>query len=94
MSAALAESGQEAALTGDILRTKALERLVESANAVDANGSPVDLTPIVPDLDEAETAGGEDDESDSVEEEIGDSGQEPMSPETAEESGPGEEHEE
>lgn len=44
---ALSESGQEATLAGDILRRKALERLVEAGTAIDGDGEPVDLTPIV-----------------------------------------------
>jgi trigger factor len=48
IATALEESGQEASLAGDILRAKALERLVASATPVDESGDPVDLTPIVP----------------------------------------------
>ena len=50
--AALEASGQVQVITGDILRRKALERLVESAKPVDGNGNPVDLTPAL--LDNAE----------------------------------------
>ncbi|MEN8040019.1 MAG: trigger factor [Actinomycetota bacterium] len=39
--------GQVEALTGDILRERALTSLVESATAVDKEGNPVDLTPVV-----------------------------------------------
>jgi trigger factor len=42
--AALEQGGQIEALTSDILRGKALERLVEAARPVDADGNPVDLT--------------------------------------------------
>jgi len=42
--AALQQGGQEEALSSDILRGKALERLVEAATPVDADGNPVDLT--------------------------------------------------
>lgn len=39
--------GQVEALTGDILRERALTSLVDSARAVDSDGNPVDLTPVV-----------------------------------------------
>ncbi len=39
--------GQVEALTGDILRERALTSLVDSATAVDSDGNPVDLTPVV-----------------------------------------------
>jgi trigger factor len=42
--AALQQGGQEEALSSDILRGKALERLVEAATPVDSDGNPVDLT--------------------------------------------------
>jgi trigger factor len=38
--------GQVEALTGDILRARALTSLVEAATAVDKDGNPVDLTPV------------------------------------------------
>jgi len=38
--------GQVEALTGDILRARALNSLVETAKAVDKNGNLVDLTPV------------------------------------------------
>jgi len=41
------EDGQVEALTSDILRERALTSLVESASAVDSDGNPVDLTPVV-----------------------------------------------
>ena len=41
--AALDSSGQGLVLTGDILRRKALDRLVEEATPVDAEGNPVDI---------------------------------------------------
>ena len=41
--AALESSGQGSVLTGDILRRKALDRLAEDAEPVDADGNPVDL---------------------------------------------------
>ena len=40
-------SGQVVSLTGDILRSKALDRLIGGATAVDENGNEVDLTPPV-----------------------------------------------
>ncbi len=57
-------SGQIESLTSDILRARALASLVDSAKPVDADGNPVDLTPIVidePDEDTDEVA--EEDES-------------------------------
>jgi trigger factor len=45
--------GQVEALTGDILRERALTSLVDSATAVDSDGNPVDLTPVVIDQEEA-----------------------------------------
>lgn len=39
-------SGQIDSLTGDILRERALSSLVDAARAVDADGNPVDLTPV------------------------------------------------
>jgi hypothetical protein len=44
LSAALNASGQDAVLSGDILRRKALERILDAAVAVDADGNPVNLT--------------------------------------------------
>ncbi len=43
LKTALEESGQGEVLTGDILRRKALDRLLEDATPVDADGNPVDL---------------------------------------------------
>lgn len=40
-------SGQIESLTSDILRERALANLVEAATPVDADGNPVDLTPVV-----------------------------------------------
>jgi trigger factor len=74
VEAALSEGGQDQALTSDILRRKALERIVEAATPVDADGNPVDLTPVLVDeetvdeetLDEAtdEEAPGQDESLD------------------------------
>jgi len=47
-------SGQVESLTGDILRERALVSLVEAATPVDADGNPVDLTPVVIDEDDIE----------------------------------------
>jgi trigger factor len=44
--------GQVEALTGDILRERALTSLVDSATAVDSDGNPVDLTPVEIERDE------------------------------------------
>jgi trigger factor len=44
--------GQVEALTGDILRERALASLVDSATAVDSDGNPVDLTPVVIELEQ------------------------------------------
>lgn len=49
------EDGQVETLTGDILRERALASLVDSATAVDADGNPVDLTPVVIEPEEANT---------------------------------------
>jgi trigger factor len=55
---ALTEGGQEKALSGDILRRKAIDRLLELAVPVDGTGNEIDLSP-----DE----GAEDTETDDVE---------------------------
>ena len=55
-------SGQEVALRSDILRRKAIERLVETASPVDSDGNPVDLTPI--EIDETDQDESEQDEPD------------------------------
>jgi trigger factor len=57
------EDGQVEALTGDILRERALTSLVDSATAVDPDGNPVDLTPVVIDQEEENKA----EESDTTE---------------------------
>jgi trigger factor len=44
IEAALESSGQKEALTGDILRRKALERIASAAEPVDSEGNVVDLT--------------------------------------------------
>lgn len=56
--AALGASGQDRALASDILRRKALDRVLETATAVDGDGNPVDLTVDLEDdeLDEGEPA--------------------------------------
>ncbi|GMR01854.1 MAG: trigger factor [Acidimicrobiia bacterium] len=48
-------SGQIESLTGDILRERALASLVDSAKPVDADGNPVDLTPVVIEASEQES---------------------------------------
>jgi trigger factor len=57
---ALEASGQVSVLTGDILRTKALERVLEVATAVDSDGNPVDLEIELPSAEDEKD--GEDDE--------------------------------
>jgi len=44
--------GQVEALTGDILRERALTSLVDAATAVDSDGNPIDLTPVVIEAEE------------------------------------------
>ena len=58
--------GQVDALTGDILRERALTSLVESATAVDREGNPVDLTPVV--IEQKEDENEEAPETEQVEE--------------------------
>ncbi|HEX9643206.1 MAG TPA: trigger factor [Acidimicrobiia bacterium] len=68
LSAALNASGQDAVLSGDILRRKALERILDAAVAVDADGNPVDLTePIGDDGDTEDEGAGWAVESDGAE---------------------------
>jgi trigger factor len=65
-------SGQVDSLTGDILRERALISLVDSATPVDADGNPVDLTPVVIEdgdaEEEPETESGADDSAASSDE--------------------------
>lgn len=58
---ALAEGGQEFALSGDILRRKAVDRLIELAVPVDGTGTEIDLEIEEPDTSGAadEAAGGD-----------------------------------
>ncbi|MGI9665544.1 MAG: trigger factor [Acidimicrobiia bacterium] len=58
-------SGQIESLTSDILRDRALNSLVEAATPVDADGNPVDLTPVVVDEEEVEETAAEAVEDDS-----------------------------
>jgi len=51
---ALAEGGREQVLTGDILRSKAIEHVLAEASAIDAEGNPVDLSPPQPEADDEE----------------------------------------
>jgi trigger factor len=60
--AALRESGQIDILTGDILRNKVIDRLVEAAVPVDENGAVLSL-----DIQEDDTVVADDDESDETE---------------------------
>jgi trigger factor len=50
------ESGQADSLTGDILRERALTSLIDAASPVDADGNPVDLTPVAIDDDDEDIA--------------------------------------
>ena len=59
--------GQVDALTGDILRERALTSLVDSATAVDSDGNPVDLTPVVIEEEEEEEEKEEETEAGEVE---------------------------
>ncbi|MDA2979744.1 MAG: trigger factor [Actinomycetota bacterium] len=64
-------SGQIESLTSDILRDKALAKLIDSATPVDSDGNVVDLTPVVIDTPEKgtpedESADEADDESEVV----------------------------
>lgn len=59
-------SGQIDSLTGDILRERALASLVDAASPVDADGNPVDLTPVVIEEESAdEDTDVDDDDGDS-----------------------------
>ena len=49
-----AEGGREQVLTGDILRSKAIEHVLAEATAIDAEGNPVDLSPPQPEADDEE----------------------------------------
>jgi trigger factor len=57
---ALEEGGREQVLTSDILRSKAIEHVLASASAIDAEGNPVDLSPPQPEADDEEEASQED----------------------------------
>lgn len=58
-AAALAEGGRELALAGDILRRKAIDRILDLVEPVDASGATVELPPRVerPEEDRAEGLG-------------------------------------
>lgn len=56
---ALAASGQEQSLAGDILRRKALDRLLERARAVDPDGNEIELWPTLV-ADEGDGEAGDD----------------------------------
>jgi trigger factor len=64
---ALQSSGQEQALTGDILRRKVLDLLIGRARAVDAQGNEVDLSP--PPVDDVDGSPEEPDTPETTEEE-------------------------
>lgn len=61
-------NGQVEALTSDILRDRALTSLVDSATAVDPDGNPVDLTPVL--IEDEKEKNTEDSETDPVEEDF------------------------
>ncbi|MDJ0791872.1 MAG: trigger factor [Acidimicrobiia bacterium] len=65
-------SGQIESLTGDILRERALESLVEAATPVDADGNPVDLTPVEIADEDTKTAADDEPEAEESEEPSGD----------------------
>ncbi len=65
-------SGQIESLTGDILRERALESLVEAATPVDADGNPVDLTPVEIEDEDTKTAADDEPEAEESEEPSGD----------------------
>lgn len=48
---AFQESGQELALASDILRNRALEAILDNAEAVDEDGNPVDLSIEIPEVE-------------------------------------------
>lgn len=62
------DSGQVESLTGDILRERALQSLVEAAQPVDTDGNPVDLTPVEVDVPSNDEAPSDDDVDESAEE--------------------------
>lgn len=62
------DSGQVESLTGDILRERALQSLVEAAQPVDTDGNPVDLTPVEVDEPSNDEAPSDDDVDESAEE--------------------------
>ena len=55
--AALVEGAQESALTGDILRRKAVDRLLELAVPVDGDGAEIDIPAPTGAADEADGDG-------------------------------------
>ena len=74
LKSALEESGRVQVLAGDILRRKALDRIVSSAVAVDEEGRHIDLRPpeVADDIEEdvdssADGAGSSDDEPETQE---------------------------
>ncbi len=67
MRSTLEASGQVASLTGDILRRKAMERLIEGATPIDGDGNEVDLTPpVIEDADDDTDVDTGTDESDAA----------------------------
>ncbi len=68
----LEASGQVSVLTGDILRRKALNRLLETATPIDADGNVIDLSPPVRDEDETDDTVSEVDETAGTDDSAGD----------------------
>ena len=60
------DSGQVESLTGDILRERALTSLIDAASPVDADGNPVDLTPVVIDDEDEDEDTAEEPDTDVV----------------------------
>lgn len=78
--AALAEGGQESALTGDILRRKAVDRLLELAVPVDGDGTEIEIPAPQGAADEADGDGersGDDADTEDEEDRPTDDGPEP-----------------
>ncbi len=55
LKSAIEANGQDSIVAGDILRRKALARVMEVATPVDADDRPVDLSPVVEDDEEDDT---------------------------------------
>ena len=64
LKSALEASGRVDVLAGDILRRKALDRIVTSAVAIDDEGQHIDLRPpkVADDIEESDSSGDESEE--------------------------------